>query len=107
MCSARTAAFFLVFACTAFCQSSRPFDVTGEKLWTDTGIEVKAGDMLRITSTGQLQYVGAEPCGPGGLQRGWTDLIRQLPINSEGRGTLVGRIGDTASAIAFLVGPQI
>ena len=107
MCSARTAAFFLVFACAAFSQSSRQFDVSGEKLWTDTGIEVKAGDTVKITATGQLQYVGAQPCGPGGLQRGWTDLIRQLPLNSEGRGTLVGRIGDSTSAIAFLVGPQM
>ncbi len=53
-----------------------------------------------------MQYTGAKPCGPEGLSRGWSDLIRQLPVNESGRGTLVGRISDNPAARPFFIGPK-
>ncbi len=87
-------------------QNKKEFDLSPANLWTDTGIDVKPGDTLKITATGTLQYTGAKPCGPEGLSRGWMDLIRQLPLNDAGRGALVGRISDSPAARAFLIGPR-
>jgi hypothetical protein len=87
-------------------QSSRQIQVSAASVWTDSGIDVKPGDTIRFTASGTLQYDNAKPCGPEGLPRGWTDLIRQLPVNEYGRGTLVGRIGDSLAARAFFIGPQ-
>ena len=45
--------------------------------------------------------------GPEGLPRGWADLARALQVNEAGRGALVGRIGTSEAARAFLIGPQL
>jgi hypothetical protein len=97
----------LVFGCLASAQVKRELEVKANDVWTDTTMEVGAGDTIRITATGRLQYADtATPCNPGGLPRGWMDLLRQLPYNGAGRGALVGRIGDSAAARAFLIGPR-
>jgi hypothetical protein len=56
--------------------------VRPERVWTDTGMDVQAGDLVRMSAAATLQYSGAAPCGPEGLARGWKDLLRQLPVNS-------------------------
>jgi len=78
-------------------------DVPGSSQWTDTGIDVAAGDRLAITGTGNIQN-SAAPAGPEGFARGWRDLLRALPVNGAGGGALIGRIGDPAAAVPFLVG---
>ena len=80
-------------------------DVSAASEWVDTGMDVKAGDTLSFTATGTVTYQ-ANNSTPDGLQRGWMDLIAQLPVNSSGKGALVGRFGDSAAARAFLVGAQ-
>lgn len=81
------------------------FDVQPGAGWIDTNIDVTAGDALHISATGQLQYSNAQqPNGPGGLPRGFADLLRNLPANSAGRGALVGRIGSIEAARPFLIG---
>ena len=84
----------------------REVEVRPERVWTDTGMDVQAGDLVRISATGTLQYSGAAPCGPEGLARGWKDLLRQFPVNDSGRGALVGRIGDGDAIRPFLIGPK-
>lgn len=75
--------------------------------WVDTGVDLKAGDTTRITATGQLQYADARQSnGPEGLSRSFLDVLRNLPLNDAGRGTLVGRIGNSAAARPFLIGAQ-
>ena len=86
-------------------QSSRDFEV-GAAGWVDTGIDLKAGDTVKISAAGTLRFLNAKPAGPEGLQRGWADLIRQLPVNDVGRGALVGRISNSAAARPFLIGPR-
>lgn len=97
--------FLTAIATTAFAQSKQ-FDVTGANIWTDTGIDLKPGDTIKVMATGSLQYIGAKPCGPEGLPRGWMDLIRQLPNNESGRGALIGRVTDNPAARPFLIGPR-
>jgi hypothetical protein len=97
---------FTLAGCLCLAQSSRQIQVSAASVWTDSGIDVKPGDTLRFTASGTLQYDNAKPCGPEGLARGWADLIRQLPVNEYGRGTLVGRIGDSLAARAFFIGTQ-
>jgi hypothetical protein len=87
-------------------KSSAEIDIPGSQHWMDSGVEVRAGDSIRITITGNLQYTGSQQNGPEGLPRGFKDLIRQFPVNSAGRGTAIARIGDADSAIPFVVGPS-
>ena len=87
---------------------TRELDVAPTDGWADTSVDVKAGDTLQITATGQLQYVNAaQPNGPAGLPRGFADLTRVLQLNDAGRGALIGRIGSSTAARPFLIGEQV
>ena len=79
-------------------------DVAGASQWTDSSIDLIAGDRLMITATGKIQSSGALAASPEGLARGWRDLLRALPVNGAGSAALIGRIGDPAAAVPFLVG---
>lgn len=81
-------------------------DVTGNQLWTDTGVDVAPGQSLTISTTGSLQFSDGNSATPQGPARGWKDLLRSLPVNSAGRGALIGRIGSDDAAQPFLVGAQ-
>ncbi len=73
--------------------------------WVDTGIELKAGDAVKITATGELQYMTARQAnGPEGLPRGWADLARVFQFNDAGRGALIGRVGSGEADRPFLIG---
>lgn len=86
---------------------SQEVQLTGEESWIDTGIDVQAGEHVVITATGTLRYADAKnDNGPEGLARGFRDLLRVLPFNEAGRGALIGRIGDTDTAQAFLIGAR-
>ncbi len=85
---------------------SSDVQVPADRQWTDTGIELKAGETLKIEAKGTLQYPKASTCGPEGLKRGWMDLVRILPLNDSGRGALIGRIGDDSAARPFLIGSR-
>jgi len=84
---------------------SQEVQITGDQAWVDTGIDVQPGEHVVITAAGKLRYGDAkEDNGPGGLTRGFRDLLRVLPFNDAGRGALIGRIGDKDAAQPFLVG---
>jgi LssY C-terminus len=86
---------------------SQEVQLTGEESWTDTGIDVQAGEHALITATGKLRYADAkEDNGPDGLPRGFKDLLRILPFNEAGRGALIGRIGDKDIAQPFVIGTR-
>ena len=87
-------------------QKPQELDISGSPAWTDAGIDLKAGDTIRISATGTVHFAGAKENGPDGLARGWLDLVRILPVNEAGRGALVGRIGSSDAARPFLVGPH-
>ena len=80
--------------------------IKADQVWTDTGIDLKAGDDLQITATGSLAYSATDKSDPGGMARHWKDLLRMLPLSNSGRGALIGRIGGADVGQPFLVGAQ-
>lgn len=81
--------------------------IPGDQQWTDTTIDVKAGERLLFTAKGSLKFSDAkQESGPEGLPRGWKDLLRVLPLNDAGRGALLGRIGDDDGAQPFVIGAK-
>ena len=99
----RAAIFSLILCVAPLCAQTHEFDVQPGAGWIDTNIDLTAGDSLHISATGQLQYSNARQANsPAGLPRGFADLIRNLPVNSAGRGALVGRIGSIEAARPFL-----
>jgi hypothetical protein len=84
---------------------SQEVQLTGDQLWTETGITVQPGEHVVATATGKMHYADSPTdAGPEGLTRGFKDLIRILPYNAAGRGAVIGRVGDAATAQPFLVG---
>ena len=103
----RTAIISLVLVAPLWAQTGE-LDVKPAGGWVDTGIDVNAGDSLQISATGQLQYVNARQSNEAdGLPRSFADLVRNLPVNSAGRGALVGRIGSSEAARPFLIGQSM
>jgi hypothetical protein len=80
------------------------FDLTGEKQWLDTAMDLKPGDQLKFSATGKMHYIGTGEFGPEGLPRSWMDLLRILPLNDANRGALIGRIGSSDASRPFLIG---
>ena len=86
-------------------RTSQEVQITGDQLWSDTGIDVQPGEHIVVTATGKLRYADAkEDNGPDGIPRGFKDLLRILPFNGAGRGALIGRVGDAEIAQPFLLG---
>jgi LssY C-terminus len=84
---------------------SQEFQITGDQLWTDTGVTVQPGEHVVATATGKMHYADSqEDAGPTGLTRGFKDLIRILPYNAAGRGAVIARVGDASTAQPFLIG---
>lgn len=88
--------------------------VAGSQAWVDTKVDLVAGEKVRISATGTVQYPaeqnrngqtsGPQKSGPDGLARGWKDLLRIYPVADGNRGALIGRIGNDDAAQPFLVG---
>jgi hypothetical protein len=84
---------------------SKDFTLKGDSTWTDTGIDLQPGEKIVVTASGTMRYADAKSDnGPDGLSRGFKDLLRILPFNDSGRGSLIARIGDADTAQPFLIG---
>ena len=84
---------------------SQEVQITGDRSWSDTGIDVQPGEHIVVIATGKLRYADArEDNGPDGITRGFKDLLRILPFNGAGRGALIARVGDAEIAQPFLLG---
>ena len=84
---------------------SKSFTLEGSKVWTNTAISLEPGQHVAVTAEGKLRYADAKAdTGPGGLARGFKDLIRILPFNEAGRGEVIGEIGAPDVAQPFLIG---
>jgi hypothetical protein len=92
-------------------------DLSATKEWVDTSIALRGGAKLRFTATGSVTYPSDTSYsgkthtqgtfGPDGLPRGFADLLHQYPVGSAGHGALIGMVGDSAYAQAFLVGSSL
>src|SRR5436305_5969973 len=60
---------------------SQELQITGDQLWSDSGIDVKPGEHVVISASGKLRYSDAqEDNGPEGQARSFKDLLRILPF---------------------------
>lgn len=84
---------------------SYDFDVTGDTPFTDTKLDVKAGEVLKFKATGNLILPRLDrQIGPEGIGRGWADMVRAYPVVDGAKAALIGRIGDRETARAFSIG---
>ncbi len=96
----RLAALLLLFP-PAWAQTIK---IPVSQVWTDTSIELRAGDSISITTEGTLQLPQGKSCGPDGLARSFRDLLKSYPVNEAGLGAVIGRIGSNDVAMPFVVG---
>ena len=96
----------LIAAGCMLAADTKQLDVIADQVWTDTGIDLKAGDTITITATGTIQADATNTSGPEGMARSWTDLIMQYPVTNSGRGALIGRFTNNPAARPFLIGPR-
>jgi len=86
---------------------SQEIQLTGDSSWVDTGIDVQAGEHVVAFANGTLRYADQQTdTTPAGIARGFKDLLRNLPLNEAGRGTVIGRIGDKDTSQPFLIGAK-
>lgn len=81
----------------------RDFDISASSGWVDTGIDLAAGDGLKIRATGSIT-LGGKQASPDGVSRGYSDLIKTYPLNDANKGALIGRIGSNGGSRPFLIG---
>lgn len=99
--------FLLFLAIQAQETVTKEFTVEGGKQWLDTELDLKAGDLVKLTGSGTIKYATSpKENGPEGGGRSWTDLLRTYPLNESPKGALIGRIGDRDTARPFLIGTK-
>jgi LssY C-terminus len=97
----------VAFAPAGKLRVSQEVQLTGDSSWVDAGIDVKAGEHVVATATGNLRYADQQTdTGPAGIARSFKDLLRNLPFNDAGRGAVIGRIGDKDTSQPFLIGAK-
>jgi len=84
----------------------KDLEIPANQEWMDTGIDLEEGDVIRIVAEGTINYTTSKTCGPGGGERDWADLVRKLPVNDQGRGALIGKMGAGGAVLAFFVGER-
>lgn len=100
--------------CLLVAQAQDKITVSGSQQWVDSKLDVTAGETIRLTASGSIEYPGGtdksgatksnQVANPGGLARGFRDLVKTYPVNGAGRGAVIARVGDAAGTQAFLVG---
>jgi len=89
-------------------QSSYTIQVDGTKEWTDTKIDLRGGEKLKITAEGTISYSDKKGTfGPTGIPRGFADLIHEYAVPNGTHGELIGRLGSGDTGEAFEVGDSL
>jgi hypothetical protein len=84
--------------------SSAQLDVSATQQWTDTKLDMRSGEKLRISASGSANYASGTSFGPDGLSRGWKDMLHQYAVPNAGHGALIARIGSGDGSQPFLIG---
>ncbi len=85
-------------------QSSYTIEVSGSKEWTDTKIDLRRGEKLRITADGTITYAKGNHFGPEGIRRSLADVIHEYAVPNGAHGELIGRLGSGDAAEPFELG---
>jgi len=86
------------------------FNVPATVEWLDANFDLRAGEKIRLTATGNIKYPAdkkhpdGRTFGPDGLERSYEDLIHQYAATDAGHGALIARLGSADSGQPFLVG---
>ena len=86
---------------TASAGRSRLVTVSARQAWTDTGVDVRVGDILQFRPEGTIQWGSGRQDGAAGEVN--SPIDRRRPIPARPAGALLGRIG-TASSDVFFIG---
>jgi hypothetical protein len=82
----------------------RTVAVYADRQWTDTGINVRAGDVIRFDPTGVIQWGPGRQDGPAGEVN--SPYNRNRPIPGSAGGALIGRIGTGAGDMFYIGGDR-
>ena len=100
--------FFLLALLAAsglFAANRVEIEVSASQVWTDTGIDLRAGDSVSISASGAIQIDYSRSTGPEGLPRGFGDVTAHYPVINAGRGALIARFTNNPAARPFWIGP--
>jgi hypothetical protein len=78
----------------------RMITVSARQPWTDTGIDVKAGDVVRFSAEGTVRWGAGAEDGPGGEIN--SPMNERRPVPARPAGALIGRIGTSPSDVFFI-----
>jgi hypothetical protein len=95
----------LAAATSIFAAGRIQIEISASQVWTDTGVDLRAGDSVNITASGAIQLDYSHTAGPEGLPRGFSDVTAHYPVINAGRGALIARFTNNAAARPFWVGP--
>ena len=89
-------------------QTSYTVQVDASQEWTDTKIDLRGGEKLKITAEGTVTYTKKKKTfDPTGIPRGLADLIHEYAVPNGGHGELIGRLGSADTGEAFEIGSGI
>jgi PA-IL-like protein len=81
----------------------REIMVTAREPWTDTGIDVRAGQMLYFSGSGEVRWGPNRRDGVAGERNSPRNYLRPMP--GQPAAALIGRIGEQDSP--FIIGDQV
>ena len=74
--------------------------VSARQAWTDTGIDVASGDVVRFVAEGTVTWSAGQQDGPAGEVN--SPMNDRRPIPARPAGALIGRIGTSPSDVFFI-----
>ena len=78
----------------------RTVTVSARQPWTDTGIDVTSGDVIRFVAEGTVTWSAGQQDGPAGEIN--SPMNDRRPVPARSAGALIGRIGTSASDVFFI-----
>ena len=82
----------------------RMITVPARQAWTDTGIDVKTGDVVRFAAEGTVLWGAGREDGPAGEIN--SPMNDRRPVPARPAGALIGRIGTSPSDVFFIGGDR-
>jgi hypothetical protein len=82
----------------------RMVSVPARQAWTDTGIDVRTGDVVSFSAEGTVRWGAGQEDGPAGEIN--SPINDRRPVPARPAGALIGRIGTSAADVFFIGGDR-